>query len=201
MSHNPKNLTGPEISKAEIRARAMESRRSLSDKERRSCSICDRFAALPAFADDGTVLVYMHIRAEVRTTTLVGRLLESDKRVVVPYCVGDDLRLFLLSDLAELAPGALGIPEPRQNLRTIAEKHVEPGELDLLAVPGVAFDRFGGRVGHGRGYFDRLLRHIRPDAFSAGLAFECQLFDQVPMEPHDVPLDAVVTEDAVYLSK
>ena len=82
MSHNPKNSTGPEISKVEIRARAMESRRSLSDKDRRSCCICERFATLAAFAEAGTVLVYMHIRAEVRTTALVGQLLESGKRVV-----------------------------------------------------------------------------------------------------------------------
>ncbi len=201
MSHNPKDSTGPEISKAEIRARAIESRHSLSDRDRRSRAVCDRFGTLPALADAGTVLVYMHIRGEVRTADLVEGLLETGKRVVVPYCVGDDLSLFLLSELTELSPGTFGILEPHDHLRSVAEKHVEPQELDMLAIPGVAFDRSGGRVGHGRGYFDRLLQHLRPDAFSVGLAFKCQLFDQVPMEPHDVPLDAVVTEDALYLSK
>lgn len=201
MSHNRKQPIGPEISKAEIRARARERRRDLAEKDRRSDAICNRFRDLPAFADAETVFVYMHIRSEVRTAGLVKWLLQGQKRIVIPYCEEDDLLLFSLSDLSQLSPGALGILEPHQNLRSLAETRVEPQQLDLLAVPGVAFDRSGGRVGQGRGYFDRLLPRVRPDAFSAGLAFECQLFDRVPMDDHDVPLDAVVTEDAIYLSE
>lgn len=199
MSQDPKHsATGPEISKAEIRARALEGRRNLLDKDRRSRVIAERFRGLPQYTDAATVLVYMHIRDEVRTDDLVTRLLQTDKRVVVPYCVGDILKLFLLSDRAELSAGTLGILEPQQPLRSIAEKQIGPQELDLLAVPGVAFDRSGGRVGHGRGYFDRMLRCLRPDARSIGLAFECQLFDRVPMDHHDVPLHGIVTEEAVY---
>lgn len=142
----------------------------------------------------------MHIRDEVRTADLVTQALQTGKKVVVPYCVGDDLKLFLLADRAELSAGTLGIPEPKESLRSRAERQVAPEELDLLAVPGLAFDRSGGRVGHGRGYFDRLLRHLRPDACSIGLAFECQLFDWVPMDSHDVPLDGIVTEERIYLA-
>jgi 5-formyltetrahydrofolate cyclo-ligase len=162
--------------------------------------ICERFRSLPQYADAAVLLVYMHIRDEVRTTDLVTGLLQSEKMIVVPYCVGDELRLFRLTDLADLAKGVMGILEPKQPLRTDAEKLVQPGELDLLAVPGLAFDRKGGRIGHGRGYFDRLLQRIRPDATTVGIAFECQLFEQVPMSAHDVPLDMVVTEAAVYRS-
>ena len=202
MSRNPTNPgTGPGISKAEIRARAFECRRNLTDKDRRSAAICERFCALPQYADAATILVYMHIRDEVRTTNLVTRLLQGGKRAVVPYCVGDTLKLYHLRDLTELSAGVLGIPEPRAALRSIADKHVTPEELDLLAVPGAAFDRTGGRVGHGRGYFDRLLRHLRAGACSVGLAFECQLFGRVPMEPHDVPMCGIVTEEAVYWAR
>ena len=72
-------------------------------------------------------------------------------------------------------------------------------ELDLLVIPGLAFDRQGGRLGYGKGYFDRLLPGARPDALLAAVAFECQLFDAVPMQPYDVRVDAVVTESR-YLS-
>jgi 5-formyltetrahydrofolate cyclo-ligase len=65
-------------------------------------------------------------------------------------------------------------------------------------VPGVAFDREGGRTGHGKGYYDKLLQHARPDAPLVALAFECQLFPEIPMQPHDIFMDAVVTEEAVY---
>ena len=193
--------TGPEISKAEIRARALENRRGLSRKDGRSRAVCERFCDLSALAEARTVLVYMHVRSEVRTSDLVGRLLGTSKRVVVPYCEGDDLNLFLLSELGDLSEGTFGILEPHQPLRSRMEFRIEPRQLDLLAVPGVAFDRRGGRVGHGRGYFDRLLRQTRPDTLSVGLAFECQMFDRVPMDSHDVPLDGIVTEDAVYFSK
>lgn len=202
MSPNPMNpASGPEISKAEIRARALQRRRNLTDKDRRSVAICTRFCALPRYLDAAAVLIYMHTGDEVRTADLLAHLLQEGKRAVVPYCAGDTLKLYHLTDLSELSPGVLGILEPKAALRSVAARHVMPEELDLLAVPGVAFDRTGGRVGHGRGYFDRLLRHLRADALSVGIAFECQLFDRVPMESHDVPLGGIVTEDAVYWAK
>lgn len=176
----------------------MERRAGLSGKQGRSAAICRRVVSLAEYADAGTVLVYMHIRDEVRTSDLLAHLFQSGKTVVVPYCAGDELKLFRLSDRSELAEGTLGIPEPRQSLRTRADKNVAPSQLDLLAVPGVAFDRTGGRVGHGRGYFDRLLARLRPDARSIGLAFECQLFDRVPMDDHDVRLDGIATETSFY---
>lgn len=200
-NHPEPSANGPAVSKAEIRARALENRCRLLDREARSSAVCTRFWELPLFSDSQAVLAYMSVRDEVITTELVDRLLASNKRTVVPYCVGDELRLFLLSSLAELELGTFGILEPRQSLRSLPEKCIEPRELDLLAVPGVAFDRSGGRVGHGRGYFDGLLQQVRPDAFSIGLAFECQLFDQVPMDTHDVQLDAIVTEEAVYFRR
>ena len=71
-------------------------------------------------------------------------------------------------------------------------------ELDLLVIPGLAFDRQGGRIGYGKGYFDRLLPAARADALLAAVAFECQLFDAVPMQPYDVRVDAVITETDIY---
>ena len=86
-------------------------------------------------------------------------------------------------------------------LRGVASKRVEIEELDLIMVPGVAFDRRGGRSGHGKGYYDKLLEHARPDTPLVALAFECQMFDEVPMQDHDVFMDKVITEAAVYPGK
>ena len=71
-------------------------------------------------------------------------------------------------------------------------------EIDLIIVPGVAFDRRGGRTGHGKGYYDKLLEHARLDTPLVALAFECQMFDEIPMQEHDVFMDKVVTEKASY---
>jgi 5-formyltetrahydrofolate cyclo-ligase len=90
------------------------------------------------------------------------------------------------------------ILEPRPELRSLAEKRVSPGELDLVMVPGVAFDRKGSRMGHGFGYYDKLLQHARDDAPLVALAFECQLFPEIPTQAHDIFMDKIITEKAVY---
>jgi 5-formyltetrahydrofolate cyclo-ligase len=70
--------------------------------------------------------------------------------------------------------------------------------LNLVMVPGVAFDRRGARMGHGKGYYDKLLEHARPDTPLVALAFECQLFDEIPTAEHDVFMDKIITEKAIY---
>jgi 5-formyltetrahydrofolate cyclo-ligase len=83
-------------------------------------------------------------------------------------------------------------------LRAAAGHCVGPEELDLVMVPGVAFDRQGGRLGYGKGYYDRLLRRIRRDALAAAVAFECQIVDAIPMLEYDVFMDKVITEETIY---
>jgi 5-formyltetrahydrofolate cyclo-ligase len=68
-------------------------------------------------------------------------------------------------------------------------------------VPGVAFDRSGARMGHGKGYYDKLLQHARKDAPLVALAFECQLFPEIPVAPHDIFMDLIITEKAIYPGK
>jgi 5-formyltetrahydrofolate cyclo-ligase len=75
---------------------------------------------------------------------------------------------------------------------------VRPDELDLVVVPGVGFSRDGARMGSGQGYYDRLLERVRPDCPLVGLCYECQLFDELVVSPHDVFMDKVVTEASVY---
>jgi 5-formyltetrahydrofolate cyclo-ligase len=93
------------------------------------------------------------------------------------------------------------ILEPKNELRSVAAKHLQPEDLDLVMVPGVAFDREGGRTGHGKGYYDKLLQHARRDAPLVALSFECQLFDRIPAEEHDIYMDKVVTEKDVYIGR
>ena len=184
--------------KNELRARAHASRRGQADKENLSETICRRFAQLPEYQAADTVMCYVHVRDEVRTFRFLETTLGRDKRIVIPYCVADDLKLFILEDMNELTTGHFGILEPDERLRSSAQKHVEPEQLDLIMVPGVAFDTSGGRLGHGRGYYDRLLVDVRPDTRLAALAFECQLFPDVPMGPHDVRMDLVITENGMF---
>src|SRR5262245_41539440 len=147
-----------------------------------------------AFAN--TVKWYVDAASEVRTRHTLPKALTHGKRVVVPWCVVEtnELELFLLEDMSELVEGAYKILEPKEELRLLPAKRVKPEELDLVMVPGTAFDIRGGRMGQGKGYYDRLLSGARPDAPLVALAFDCQIFDEIPVTAHDVFMDMVLTE-------
>lgn len=184
--------------KTAIREQAHARRNAQADKDELSRRIVASFMALPEYAAASTVLFYVDVRSEVRTRHSFADALASGKTIVVPYCVEDELELFRLENVDELAVGMYKILEPRPELRALEAKRVRPETLDLVMVPGVAFDRRGGRMGHGKGYYDRLLEHARPDAPLVALAFECQLFNEIPTAAHDVFMDKIVTELAVY---
>lgn len=188
----------PQRKKA-LREQAHAARNALADKDALSQVICERLVTLPEYRRAGTVLWYVDARSEVRTRHYLATALTQDKAVVVPWCNAQgELELFRLAAMDELALGMWKILEPRPDLRELPEKQVAVDALDFVVVPGVAFDRRGGRMGHGKGYYDKLLEHARPDTPLVALAFECQLFDEIPTADHDVFMDAVVTESAVY---
>lgn len=184
--------------KAEIRRWAEAARRQQPDKDALSRVICQRFASLAEYVRAGTVLLYVHVRSEVRTREFLEQAMAEGKRVLVPWCQGDELELFHLEDLAELGPGVFGLLEPRAELRAQPGKRRHIAEVDIAMVPGVAFDRRGGRLGHGKGYYDRLLRRARPETLLAGVCFESQLVPEVPMGPRDVRMHRVITESGMY---
>ena len=125
--------------------------------------------------------------------------LTQGKKIVVPWCNDQgELELFHLENMDELAIGMYKILEPAPALRLLPAKQVKAQELDLIMVPGVAFDRSGARMGHGKGYYDKLLQHARPDAPLVALAFECQLFPEIPTAAHDIFMDTIITESAIY---
>ena len=184
--------------KQQIREQAHANRNAQENKDELSREIVARCMQLPEYQRARTVLFYIDVRSEVRTRNDLANALLSGKKIVVPYCVDGELELFHLENYDELAIGMYKILEPKDELRTVAAKKVDVKDIDLIIVPGVAFDRRGGRTGHGKGYYDKLLEHARPDTPLVALAFECQMFEEIPMQDHDVFMDKVVTEKASY---
>jgi 5-formyltetrahydrofolate cyclo-ligase len=185
--------------KKSLREQAHSQRNAQADKDELSRVICDKFMSLPAYAAAKTVKFYIDVRSEVRTRHALPAALASGKKIVVPWCnEHGELELFHLAGMNELAAGMYGILEPTSDLRYLPQKQVSPDELDLVMVPGVAFDRSGGRMGHGKGYYDKLLQHARADAPLVALAFECQLFPEIPMGRHDIFMDMIITEKMTY---
>jgi len=188
--------------KKTIREQAHAARNALTNKDELSKTIVDRFLALPDYTAATTVMFYVDVRAEVRTRFALPDVLTHAKRIVVPWCNDQgELELFHLTDMNELAVGMYKILEPKPELRSLSERRLEPEDLDLVMVPGVAFDRTGGRMGHGKGYYDKLLQHARPDAPLVALAFECQFFPAIPVGEHDIFMDKIISEAAVYDGK
>ncbi len=184
--------------KQAIRQSAHDNRRQQADKDEVSAVIVQRFMELPEYERAGTVMFYVDVRDEVRTRHALPTAIASSKRIVIPYCVDGELELFHLQSMEELSVGMYKILEPREDLRDDPTKRLQATDLDLVMVPGVAFDRQGGRTGHGKGYYDKLLEHARPDAPLVALAFESQMFPEIPCESHDIYMDKVVTELATY---
>ena len=182
--------------KRRLREEVRRARLAQPDKDALSRRICAAVMALPEYAAARTVLWYVDAGGEVRTRLTLPEALARGQRVAVPYCVVErsELELFHLEDVSELAAGAYGILEPREELRRRPGKGVLPLEVDLVVGPGVGSPRGGGRRGPGLGYYDRLLTRTRPDALLIGLAFECQVVPEVPSDPHDVVVDVVLTE-------
>lgn len=185
--------------KNSLRKQAHSNRKDQENKDELSRRICGAFMSLPEYATAKTVMFYVDVRSEVRTRVELPAALASGKVVIVPWCNDDgELELFRLTDMDELEIGMYKILEPKKELRGLAEKQVDVKELDLVMVPGVGFDSKGARMGHGKGYYDKLLEHARPDTPLVALAFECQMFEEIPVASHDIYMDKIVTEDQIY---
>ena len=189
--------------KGAMRRLAYDARAAQADKELVSERAVLAVMALSEYQASETVLWYIDCRSELRTRQALPAALASGKRIVVPYCTVDEhgankLGLWWLTSMEELVIGKWKILEPPQNRWGEAGKEVAPEGIDLVIVPGVGFSREGGRMGNGQGYYDRLLERVRPNCELIGLCYECQLFEELIVGPHDVFMDKVVTEQAVY---
>lgn len=191
------------MDKQQMRRAAYDARKAQENKDEVSERAVRRLVALPEYEKAQTVMWYIDARTELRTRDYLPEAIESGKRIVVPYCTTDEkgdnkLGLWLLESMDELVVGMWSILEPPKDRWGEAGKEVAPNDLDLVVVPAVGFDRRGARLGNGQGYYDRLLEQARLEAPLVGLGYESQVFDEIPVDEHDIFMDKVVTENGVF---
>lgn len=181
--------------KQELRRRTRKATEALPQEEaqRRSRRVCRRLFELPVFSPARAVMLYAPMPGEVDISPFTRRCLDLGKRVCIPRVDWTNLRLIpaqIRNHELDLVSDRHGVQVPRD---ACPEVHVE--DLDLVIVPGVAFDPSGARLGRGRGFYDRFLAEPLLRATTCGAGFALQLVPELPVEPHDARLRFIATED------
>jgi len=188
--------------KAELRKEFLKKRDALDPalRARTSSLIRQRIIQHPKWRAAGTILFYVSFGSEVETHTLLQEALRFKKRVVVPLhdAVSKETPLSELTRFSELGASHRGVLQVMPEFRRTAN----PATIELALIPGIVFDRQGGRIGFGGGYFDRLLPKM-PKAFRMGVAFCAQVVPApLPLESFDARMQSLVTEkECIELSK
>lgn len=183
--------------KQRVRRELRGKRRSLSAAEVavRSKQIADHFCCWPPYQDSGTVMFYLAMPDEPQTELMIQDALRQGKQVCVPL-LGEkygEMTAALITSLDDLVTGKLGLKMPKPDKTEI----ISPADIDLVVVPGVAFDREGNRLGMGAGYYDRFLPQSR-DCLFLGVTWACLLVDRLPAEIHDIRMQRLLTEEGFW---
>ena len=190
------------VSKSFLRKRILALRRSQSPQviARKSDEVKRKLLRTAQFCEARTIFFYLALADEVQTEKLIDHSLKLGKRVAVPLIESHNNQI-LISKLKdpkrELEPGRLGILQPKKNFY----RPLTTEELELVIVPGVAFDKRGSRLGFGKGFYDRFLKRVPDKTKSIALAFELQLVDDIRPQPHDAPVDYIITEKRIIECK
>ncbi len=186
------------LDKASIRRDILTTRRQFSAHEREKASQQIQFHLLkwPCFQNAQVVHIFINQPHEVETTAIIDVCWKMEKTVVVPYLVPQSKILghSILSEFDQLQTEKFDLREPRPETR----QSLDLKTIDLVIVPGLAFDKTGGRLGYGKGYYDRFLSQI--DGFFLGLTFQFQMVPLLPQSPDDISMDSILTERGFILN-
>ena len=181
--------------KGELRKSVLAKRNALKKKDhaKKSKQIMERLFDFANFLEAKTVLFYLSAKSEVATDDMILKAIEHKKAVAVPLVDPQekDIIPYKIEDLEQdVTTGYQGIREPVvQRCKQVPVEY-----LNLAIIPGIAFDERGGRIGHGTGFYDKLIPKLDATTRKVALAFECQIVQQIPMEPHDRYIDIIITE-------
>lgn len=180
------------MTKSELRQLSKEKNKTISKSEKEAIDkkISENFLSLDM--ESGKVFVYVSFGDEIETRGIIDSFIKEKCEVFVPLCrEKGEMEAKRIVSLSELTPGKYGIPEPPESAETI-----DPSELSLIVVPGLAFGRDFSRLGRGAGYYDRFLEKAEK-ATKVALCREMNLYETVPCEEHDRKVDIIVTEERI----
>jgi len=191
-------MEGIQEKKLEMRNEATKSLDAFSSSERsrKTKKIEDRLFEFANFLEANIVLLYVNTRYEVNTQKIIKRCIDYNKVLVLPAFNPEKFEMRLMkvdNPETELIPGSRDVLEPDAGRC----KTVPIEGIDIAIIPGIAFDEKGGRIGTGKGYYDHLIPQLAITTRKVALAFESQIFQQIPMESHDKHVDIIITEKRI----
>lgn len=184
--------------KSEVRAELMKKRDAIPTEVRRAKDrlIRERLLALDEIKVSNLIFFFASFRSEIDTLEPMTLLLAEGKRIVLPKVDRKNhlLLLYEIKSIEELVPGYMGIPEPSV---LSEERTITVNDIEAVVIPGAGFDEAGNRIGYGGGYYDRLLASIGKDLPVIAPAYEEQITESIPSEPHDIKVTMIVTDRRV----
>ncbi|MBZ4644854.1 MAG: 5-formyltetrahydrofolate cyclo-ligase [Clostridia bacterium] len=186
------------MNKKELRNKYLKMRKNLQyeEVEKKSKNIIQKLMDTAWYRQSSTIMSYIDFRNEVITRSFIKHALKDNKRIIVPI-TDMSSKTLILSELKdfdnELCQSSYGILEPKKEYVRVVSCNL----LDLVLVPGLAFDTSGYRIGYGGGYYDRLLQRLPQKTITIGLAFEFQIVDNIPVESFDRKVDFIITEERI----
>lgn len=208
----------------EVRARVkMALGRKDVDLQTMADAFSSQLLTMPEMVAAKNILVYLNLPDEVPVTLMLRKLFFCPnaneverttpiRNIAIPYCRGKELEVFRLSQPSspeatatslenEVEQGEYGILEPKNRLRNPLHRAIHFDKLDLVLVPGIAFDMQGGRLGRGAGYYDRFLTRLTRRTLLVALALEEQIVPAVPMEAHDIRVGRIVKMGSIHITR
>ncbi len=189
----------PQEVKVRLRQELKSSRESVGAAQREAAAIAAeaKIVHLPEWQNAKVVCLYASFQGELPTTRLLQNLLNSEKRCVLPKVNSEGQpELYEIKSFQDLELSSLEILEPKINC-----PRINPTQIDFFLVPGIGFDRRGNRLGHGAGFYDRLLAQASPTAYFLGYGYDFQVVDAIPHEAHDIVMHAMATPSQIIYIK
>ncbi|MSR72134.1 MAG: 5-formyltetrahydrofolate cyclo-ligase [Opitutia bacterium] len=189
----------PQEVKVRLRQELKSSRESVGAPQREAAAIAAeaKIVHLPEWQNAKVVCLYASFQGELPTTQLLQNLLNSEKRCVLPKVNSEGQpELYEIKSFQDLELSSLEILEPKINC-----PRINPTQIDFFLVPGIGFDRRGNRLGHGAGFYDRLLAQASPTAYFLGYGYDFQVVDAIPHEAHDIVMHAMATPSQIIYIK
>lgn len=183
------------MNKEELRKEMKNLRKNMSKEEifAKSDLICNKLFTLDVIKNAKTVMVYISAFNEVRTQKIIQKLIDDKKRVSAPITNEENksMSAYYFDDLSKLVKGAYGILEPPM------EHMCDISKIDVVVVPGIAFDKNGNRMGFGEGYYDRFLADFKGTKIGIGYKFQCK--NNIDVNEYDIAMDYVINEEDIYV--